>query len=270
MAESSEVVFIKLGGSLITDKRSRRTARVEVIQRLARELRSCVDRDSLLPVIGHGSGSFGHVAAERWQIHRGISSREQLAGVVETQSHAAELHAIVLKALLENGLRAYSLAPSSFVMAAGGEPGEAWSGPFLGALKLGLMPVVYGDVVMDREWGASICSTETLFRQLVPKVLAAGLSLRRVIWLGETEGIYDESRRTLDSLSVMQAEDLLGRVEGAAGTDVTGGVRHRLEAAVDLARLGVTSWIANGLLPGELERVLRGETGGTRVLAARP
>jgi isopentenyl phosphate kinase len=270
MTERSEVVFIKLGGSLITDKRRHRTARVEVIKRLARELRTCVDRGSLLPVIGHGSGSFGHVAAERWQIHRGISSRDQLAGVVETQSHAAELHAIVLQALLDNGLRAYSLAPSSFVLAAGGKPGEAWSGPFLAALKLGLMPVVYGDVVMDTELGASICSTESLFRQLVPAVLAEDLSLRRVIWLGETEGIYDESRRTLDSLSVTQAEELLGRVEGAAGTDVTGGVRHRLQAAIDLARLGVTSWIANGLAPDELERVLQGEARGTQVLAALP
>lgn len=266
----TSVSLVKLGGSLITDKRRRRTARREVISRLAQELRACFDRSSLLPVIGHGSGSFGHVAAERWQIHRGISSPEQLMGVAETQSHAAELHGMVLRALSENGLRAYSLAPSSFVLAAGGEPVETWSKPFLVALEVGLVPVVYGDVVMDREWGASICSTESLFRQLVPKVLSQGFNMRRAIWLGETEGIYDEDGSTLESLSIAQVEDLLDRVEGAAGTDVTGGVRHRLEAAADLARLGVTSWIANGLLPGELQRVLQGENHGTRVQAAMP
>jgi isopentenyl phosphate kinase len=44
-------------------------------------------------------------------------------------------------------------------------------------------------------------------------------------------------------------------------------MRHRLETAVELARLGIPSLLANGLVPGLLERALRGEAvAGTEVL----
>jgi isopentenyl phosphate kinase len=44
-------------------------------------------------------------------------------------------------------------------------------------------------------------------------------------------------------------------------------MRHRLETAMELARLGVPSLLANGLTPGLLERALRDEAvTGTEVL----
>ncbi len=49
-------------------------------------------------------------------------------------------------------------------------------------------------------------------------------------------------------------------MSGAAGTDVTGGMRHRIEAAWRLAELGVRSWIVDGRVPGNLERAARGES----------
>ena len=58
-------------------------------------------------------------------------------------------------------------------------------------------------------------------------------------------------------------------VGGAAGIDVTGGMRHRLEAAVSLARLGVASRIADGRVPGLLKAALAGdEIHGTVIVPA--
>ena len=53
---------------------------------------------------------------------------------------------------------------------------------------------------------------------------------------------------------------------GAAGTDVTGGIAHRVGAAVELARAGTPSVIADGTVPGLAGRALTGEdVPGTRV-----
>jgi len=55
-----------------------------------------------------------------------------------------------------------------------------------------------------------------------------------------------------------------------SGTDVTGGMRHRVESALALARLGVPSLLANGLTPGLLGKALAGHPSqpvpGTEVL----
>ena len=262
-----EVVLVKLGGSLITDKRQPETARTEVIERLARELVE-VDRQDVRLLLGHGSGSFGHVAAARHGIHQGVGAPEQLLGVTETQDRAATLNRLVIGALRRNGVAAYSLAPSSFLVSAGGAPVDLWIESLLGALGLGMLPVVYGDVVMDRELGASIASTEAVFLALVKRLQSRGLTVRRSLWLGETDGIYDSRGTTIEDLTLESIGDVAEQLEGASGTDVTGGMRHRLETAASLAGLGVESWIANGLEPGLLREMLAGRAfKGTKVLA---
>jgi len=72
----SELVFCKLGGSIITDKRHTSTARPDVIERLAREIAQAVkDRPALRLLLGHGSGSFGHVVAKKYHVHQGIADK---------------------------------------------------------------------------------------------------------------------------------------------------------------------------------------------------
>ena len=265
-----EIYLVKLGGSLITDKKQPETPRNDVISRLSAEiceLRTSVDSGL---IIGHGSGSFGHRAAERYGIHRGISSTEQLPGVGVTQSAAARLHALVFQNLLEAEVPAYSLAPSSFLVASEDRAELLWPEPVLLALDLGLVPAVYGDVVMNREWGTSICSTETLFLALAPALASRGRFVKGAVWLGETEGVFDSSGRVIPEIDPDEVEALASGVDGASGVDVTGGMRHRLQAVETLARLGIPSWIGNGLVPGNLIAAVHGDVvGGTWVRAGR-
>jgi len=268
MPTARELVLVKLGGSLITDKRRPEVARSEVIERLARELEE-LGLNEVRLVLGHGSGSFGHVAAARHGIREGVETPEQLLGVTETQDRAATLHRLVIGALRANRVPAFSLAPSSFLVSAGGQPSELWIDSLLEALELGMLPVVYGDVVMDRELGASIASTEAVFLALAARLQARGVSIRRSIWLGETDGIYDSRGVTIGELRLEAVGEVLDQIEGASGTDVTGGMRHRLETAASLAELGVESWIVNGLEPGLLGEILKDRCAkGTKVLAA--
>lgn len=247
-----DTVLVKLGGSLITQKTHPRGAvRRKVIARLAAEIASAVPRLSERLVLGHGSGSFGHVAAREHGIAEGFRSKDQLLGISRTQERAAALHREVLEALAAAGLAPYSIAPSSCMVFAGGRPAELADEPVRLALDAGLLPVVYGDVVMDREQGVAICSTERIL-----EVLAERLTVRRVLWLGETDGVYGEDRQTLPRISSLAGLHFTS----PAGTDVTGGMRHRVETALALARKGVKSVIFNGRTPGLLERALLGES----------
>jgi isopentenyl phosphate kinase len=266
---SAEVVLVKLGGSLITDKRRPDTPRQEVIERLAREVSVATEDGSTRLLLGHGSGSFGHVAASRYGFVGGALSAEQLAGVPVVQERAADLHRRVCRALQVAGSRPFSLAPSSFLTTREGRPQAIGTEPLFMALERDLLPVIYGDVVVDEAWGAAICSTETLFRALVEPARERGFTVGRALWLGETEGLYDREGQTIPEIQPGESAELLEEVGEAAGADVTGGMRHRLETACALARLGVESLILNGLTDGILGRALAGEpVPGTRVLPA--
>ena len=62
-----DLIFLKLGGSLITDKSREATAREGVIRRAAREMKEALEaRPDLRLLVGHGSGSFGHFVAQRY------------------------------------------------------------------------------------------------------------------------------------------------------------------------------------------------------------
>jgi isopentenyl phosphate kinase len=250
---------IKLGGSLITDKERDATARRDVIARLAREIAAAREALPHALLLSHGSGSFGHAAAARHGLRDGVRVQSQLRGVAETQDQAHRLHRIVIEELLGAGLSPYSLAPSSFLVAEAGRPVEVAVEPLLRALALGLLPVTFGDVVLDRSRGASICSTETVVTALAPRLAAAACPITMVFWMGATPGVLDDGGRTIAEITPGNVAEVLALAAGAAGTDVTGGMRHRVETAWALAGQGVPSVILDGSTPGVLERALRGQ-----------
>ncbi len=264
----TDLVLVKLGGSLITDKRGDCAARPEVIERLAREIAAARPRMRERVVLGHGSGSFGHSAAARHGLGVGPLGPEASSGVSETRARAAELHALVTESLLTAGLAPFTWAPSSALEARAGRPVRAAIEPLLAAPDFGLLPVVYGDVVMDREWGASICSTEAVLLHLAGRLRRRGHRVRRVLWLGATAGILDLEAAPIprvDRGNVARVRRMIGE---AAGTDVTGGMLLRLETARWLARRGIESWIVDGRVPDLLAAGLAGgKMSGTRVVA---
>jgi isopentenyl phosphate kinase len=263
-----EVVLVKLGGSLITDKAARDRARPAIVSRLAREIVDAAGRGRRRLILGHGGGSFGHFAARRFGLNRGALEPAQLAGVAVTQQSMARLHALVVAALTRAGGRPFSLAPSSFMTASAGRAALTRIDPLQLALEHALLPVVFGDVLLDRTWGASICSTEQVFLALVPRLQRAGWSVREVLWLGETAGVRDRDGTTIPRLRLADMARTLRQVGAPRGADVTGGMRHRLEAVARLARLGVPSRLVDGREPGLLARALAGRAvPGTHVTA---
>ncbi len=253
----AELVFVKLGGSLITDKNLEATARPEVIRRLAGEVCRALDRRAdLRLVLGHGSGSFGHMAAQRHHVQTGVTNWR---GYAETGAAATRLNRIVTDIFLEAGVPVVSIQPSASARCRGGELQELAVHPVEGALQHGLVPLVYGDVAQDDLWGSTIISTETIFAYL-----ARLLSPQRILLVGEVRGVYssDPHRdsqarlvRLLQASRIEQAESVLG---GSHGVDVTGGMRTKVSGMVDLVRAMPTLQVAllSGLELGLLERAL--------------
>jgi isopentenyl phosphate kinase len=144
------LAFVKLGGSLITDKRVEASFRALVVDRIARELRSALDADAdLRLLVGHGSGSFGHFAASRYRTVEGVRTLEEWRGFAQVATVASELNRLVSHSFLAAGVPVWPIQPSASACCRDGELVEMVVDPIRQALACALVPLVYGDVALD-------------------------------------------------------------------------------------------------------------------------
>ena len=263
-----KLTFVKLGGSLITDKNaSEATLRPEVLARLVAEIAAAQEADPALRILlGHGSGSFAHRPAKEHNTRAGVSDAEGWRGFVEVWRQAAALNRFVMDALAAAGLPAVCFPPSASALARDGRI-EHW--PLDGikaALEAGLLPVVYGDAAFDRQRGGTILSTEDLFIYL-----AQELDPQSILLVGDEAGIYADypARQTLlPTLGRSAAAQIGGALGGAAGADVTGGMAGKVAGMLDLLdqQSSLDIRIFSGLEPGNLQRALAGEAPGSQLV----
>lgn len=249
-----QLLFLKLGGSLITDKAGVEAERPEVIAELAKELADFLRRSPQAHlVIGHGSGSFGHVAAAKYDTRRGVDNQEAWKGFCVVSAAALRLNSLVRKALLDAGVPVQSFQPSASAVSESGRlVAMAWK-PIRMALRAGLIPLVHGDVCFDRSLGGTIISTEQVLGYLARKLTPSWLLLA-----GDTPGVLDASGQTISHICHANVDDVQDALHGSDSTDVTGGMASKVDDMLALVRhlpgLGIR--IFSGAKPGQLAEVL--------------
>lgn len=258
--------FLKLGGSLITDKSRPHTVRAAVLERLAQEIASAWQKiEAGRLVVGHGSGSFGHTPARRFGTRLGVRTPQEWVGFVEVWREAAALNRLVVDALAAAGLPAMPFQPSASVVAQDGRV-AAWDlTPLRRALEAGLLPVVYGDVIFDLQRGGTILSTEDLFAYLARQLRPA-----RILLAGLEDGVWQDYPARAHRVEVITPKNyplIQPALSGSAGTDVTGGMASKVQQSLELAQElpGLKIYIFSGEIPGAVERALAGEAIGTLV-----
>lgn len=127
------------------------------------------------------------------------------------------------------------------------------------ALDMGMLPIVYGDIVPDRRWRAAILSTEILLLELAQRLRRRMFRIRRVIWLGETAGLLDSQGRTIPQVTPNNFDETRDSLFETRGTDVTGGMALRLETTWKLSSQGISSWLLDGREPEILQKCLEGQ-----------
>lgn len=263
----NELLFIKLGGSLITDKSVPQQARIDVITRIAAEIKDVLDmHPDLSLLVGHGSGSFGHVTASKFGTRDGVNSPSGWKGFTRVWRDAGLLNRFVIDAFLDAGLLAISFPPSASI-ASQGRTISAWNlSPIRSALNAGLVPVVFGDVVFDTRLGGTIYSTEDLF-----DYLAVELRPSRILLAGLEPGVwgdYPACTRIIEKITPRNISHLMSSLGGSSATDVTGGMYTKVIQSLSIVERipGTEVVIFSGEQAGNIAQNLVGGSMGTRIL----
>ncbi|OYT43037.1 MAG: hypothetical protein B6U88_02045 [Candidatus Aenigmarchaeota archaeon ex4484_56] len=262
----NNLIFIKLGGSVITDKSKPQTPNYEVINRLSREISEARKESNLDLIIGHGSGSFGHISAKKYKTSEGFISKESKYGLCVVHNDAAKLNEIVVNSFLEIGEKAISLQPSSFCIARNSSITDVYLEPIKKFIEYGIMPVPYGDVSVDLEKGCCIISTEEIL-----KTIALKLKPEKIIMVGKVDGVYTDdpmknpSAKKIEEINKDNFSEIKNCLKGSDCVDVTGGMLHKIEQSVELAKMGIDVEIISGSEKGNLKNCLLGENTGTLI-----
>lgn len=249
------MIILKLGGSLITDKTRQFRVRSGVLKRLADEIKEGVKGEL---IIVHGGGSFGHPVANKYRLQDGFNNKEQIEGIVLTRKAMGELSRNVINAFHEHKLPVVAIQPSANITCKKGRIEDINTEVIKRFLELDTIPVLFGDVVIDKDIGFCILSGDQITTSLAEKFKAD-----RVIFAADVDGIYDRDPKKFGNAKLIPKiastdKDILNSLKTQEG-DVTGGIKGKLKEIIALAEKGVPSQIINATVPGRLKKALSGE-----------
>ncbi len=254
---ASELVVLKLGGSIVTDKQKEFIASKETIARAMDEIKS---RKEGSIIIVHGGGSYGHPLAKRYRLSEGYTDSSQIHGFVKTRQSMTELNKLVLDIAIEKGLPCISIQPSSFIRTNNKRISEIDVRVVKGILDLHMIPLFYGDVVLDEQLGFCVLSGDQLATRL-----ATELKAKKIILAADVDGLFDSDPKTnpkaklIRRMTVKDAKQLVERIEGRSqSVDVTGEMAGKIREISTAAQKGIQVTILNGLVPGRIAEALKG------------
>ena len=225
----SERILIKLGGSVITDKKTDCVINRDHLSFVASAI-SHAGTEGI--VIIHGAGSCGHPEAKRHHLDKGAVTG-QTEGIYVTHRAVSRLNDAVVEALRKEGVAAVGVHPLHTAVADNGRLVAFECRHLEKMLMLKMVPVIHGDVVMDLSRGACIVSGDQLVRYL-----AVGLNINRVGLATDVPGVLDGGH-VVPEITKKMAPSL--QIGNSMHTDVTGGMRGKINELLGLAGAGIGS-----------------------------
>jgi isopentenyl phosphate kinase len=247
----SDRVLLKLGGSVITDKSQDCAINRERLGEIATAIAGA-RTDGI--IIVHGAGSCGHPEAKRYHLDKGAEAGAT-EGIFVTNRVVSGLNETVVDVLREKGVAAVGIHPLHTAIADNGRLIAFEYRHLEKMLDLGMVPVIHGDVVMDLSRGACIVSGDQIVRYL-----AVGLKVNRVGLATDVPGVLDGGNvvREINSGNVPSLQ-----IGNSKHTDVTGGMRGKINELLELSNAGIGSEIFH--VSRVADFLAGNDHGGTRV-----
>jgi isopentenyl phosphate kinase len=249
------LIILKIGGSVITEKGSVSIAKKDEIERISQEIASFKKDIGLNLILVHGAGSFGHPQAMKW-VNEGFDAR----GAYLTHNSVKILNSMVLESLNNSGVNALPVHPLSSCLLEDGKIAFFQVDQIKVMLSRGVVPVLHGDVVMDRMKGAAILSGDRIISYLAEVANASKIGAGTNV-----EGVLDQKGEVIKKITPLSFVDIKKDIKGSASTDVTGGMLGKVSEFLELSKAGISSRIFNASKKGIVSKFLYGEDVGTLI-----
>ena len=259
-----EILVLKLGGSLLTDKSTPYKLRVVVIDRVATEIKECIDLELIKSlVIVHGVGSFGHPPVLQYNLHKGFKDKDQLISMSKTQQIVNKLRKTIASKFIDKGIPINLMHASSMVVGNKMVITDHAFESLKGFLSLGMVPLIGGDMMYDNSMGFSVCSGDQ-----IAVLLSRVLNADQLMYATDVPGVYDQDPKLgrkaqlLNELNINDLDNILKKLDESSTTDASGRMRGKLvslNSIKDLLKKGLKVAIYSMIEKDMLKKHLKGE-----------
>jgi isopentenyl phosphate kinase len=246
----------------MTKKDIESTANMERIQKIAEEI--CTWRKfskNLILVLG--AGSFGHPVAKRYKLHKDVPVKSHI-GFSKTTENVRRLSTIVSTELHNLDIPTLPLQPSCFFLLRRGRICKADVSFIMHALGRGLLPILWGDVVMDMEHTYGILSGDQIMSYFYEK-----LPSDRMLFGTNVDGILtsgkEDEKYVISRLRDSDFSNIIEMAKGSKYVDVSGGMKGKLLEIWRTQKRPLEALIFNASVNGNVYKALAGEKIGTSI-----
>ncbi|MFX1426108.1 MAG: isopentenyl phosphate kinase [Promethearchaeota archaeon] len=249
MKKDNEVILLKLGGSLLTDKNKPLFIREEIAESTIQQI---INADEKLILI-HGGGSFGHPIAKKYNITKGFdrSIPNQTFGLTETHQAMVRFNSYLVNLFIERNYPALSIQSSVIFTRDNGKIITKSIDIIEDILDLNILPILYGDIIFDKQTSFSIISGDQIIFKLCEKLSKYHVS--KVIFATEIDGIFINDKDHANKRIILAPEILVSELDNldladlGKKIDVTGGIKGKINSIKKICDFNIPVQIVNGL-----------------------
>lgn len=225
--------IMKVGGSVCTKKAENKpVANAGLIARVAREIRLARNVKKFKLIIVHGAGPFGHSNVKNYGINEGIRTEKHVEGFIKTHLAMAKLNDVFLKEFESEGLKVITLDPTACIVQKNKKilKFDTTQIELLFKMDSSIIPIIYGDMVLDTVLKGSVVSGDAIIPYLARKLKA-----EKVLLGTDVAGIFTADPKKfpkaerISEINVKNFAQVLKSVTGSKAVDVTGGMKGKLE-----------------------------------------
>lgn len=249
---SSNLIIIKLGGSVVTFKEKPLSPNYEGIDKILGVLGEIKKNYKIIVV--HGGGSFGHYWSVKYDMHTKPYPYSDL-GVSVVHESMIKLNHIIINKFIESKLKPYSILPSTFVFNSAADPARIHD---ILEMTTGndLIPITFGDVIHTSKNNFSILSGDTIM-----SMLCTELHPKFSIFTTNADGLYTDVKKgeIIREIRVDKTDInnifLNGEIKkenSDSSFDVTGGMKRKMTESIQIAKSGTPVYLINGFHPERL------------------
>ncbi len=235
------MLLIKLGGSIITNKKKPLSAKRKTIDNIVSSFRK-INEDF---VVVHGGGSYGHYWSVKYDMHTKPKKYDP-KGVSIVKNSMIELNTIILDSFLKNKMNPYCLPPTDFVM--GNKPINRKILEIKKIANSGFIPITYGDALWYGNKKSYILSGDKIM-----SFLARVLRPRLSIFVLNEDGLYSDMKAKKLIYDFKDEKIFIKKTV----MDVTGGMTRKVAEASKISKIGLKVFFVNGNKP---ERIVNAIT----------
>lgn len=186
------LVIIKIGGSVITDKSTARGKfKKNTFAKIAREIQETKSKKNFDLILIHGAGAYPHYLTSKYKVSQGFSGPESAFGFVHIKQEVFRLNNLIWVELFKTGMPVSTVQPSAIIFTSKGKIKSFNTKYIEELLKLGITPLLMGDDTIDTTMGINVFSGDTILSYLGKKYKA-----NKLIFISDTEGVFDKNPKT--------------------------------------------------------------------------